>query len=424
MLDAERALATRGRSRRASFPRRCGDAIAEACAAERYDWERAARAKAGRSANPSSRSCARSWTRVGEDTARFVHLGATTQDVMDTAAMLVARRALGLVLDELDRVTDACAALARDAPRHADGRPHAAAAGGADDVRAQGGRLARRRARRRARGSRELRDERLAAQLGGAAGTLAALGEHGPEIARLFAGELGLVEPTLPWHTNRVRIAELGAALDIAAGVVGEDRASTSCCSRRRRWRRCARAGEGGGSSAMPQKRNPVGCDAGARRRRARARARIRAHGRARPGARAGGRRLAGGVGGALGRAPVRGRRGRRAGRSRSRGSRSTRPACGRTSTSPAGQIAAERIAVVLTERLGRTAARTLVRDASLRAERDRALARATSSSVSTPGLTPEEIRDALEPTTYLGSAGALVDRALARYEAERVAAE
>ena len=87
------------------------------------------------------------------------------------------------------------------------------------------------------------------------------------------------------------------------------------------------------------------------------------------------------------------------------------------------GQIAAERIAVVLTERLGRTAARTLVRDASLRAsETGRSLGDELVDLDT--GLAPEEIRDALEPTTYLGSAGALVDRALARYEAQRVAAE
>ena len=162
--------------------------------------------------------------------------------------------------------------------------------------------------------------------------------------------ELGLAEPTLPWHTNRVRIAELGAALEIAAGSCWRRSASTSCCSRRPRSARCARAGRAGGSSAMPQKRNPVGADEGARLRRARPRPRVGAHGRARPGARARGRRLAGRVGGAL-RA-----RSRTPGaprprwRARSRGSRSTRRGCGRTSTSPADRSVAERIALVLTD--------------------------------------------------------------------------
>ena len=71
-----------------------------------------------------------------------------------------------------------------------------------------------------------VRDERLAAQLGGAAGTLAALGDDALEIVRLYAQELGLAEPVLPWHANRQRVAELGAALDAAAGAaakVGRD---------------------------------------------------------------------------------------------------------------------------------------------------------------------------------------------------------
>ena len=77
------------------------------------------------------------------------------------------------------------------------------------------------------------------------------------------------------------------------------------------------------------------------------------------------------------------------------------------------GQIAAERIAVVLAERLGRTAARTLVRDARSRAgETGRVAPRRARRA--DPGLSPEEIRDALDPDGYLGSAGALVDRALA----------
>ena len=64
--------------------------------------------------------------------------------------------------------------------------------------------------------------DRLAAQLGGAAGTLSGLGERGLEVSALFARELGLAEPTLPWHTNRVRVAELGAALALACGVASK----------------------------------------------------------------------------------------------------------------------------------------------------------------------------------------------------------
>ena len=83
------------------------------------------------------------------------------------------------------------------------------------------------------------------------------------------------------------------------------------------------------------------------------------------------------------------------------------------------GLVAAERLALVLTERVGRTAARELVRDASLRAAASGRPLAEELEGVDT-GLTPDEIAAALDPTTYLGSAGALVDRALARYEAER----
>jgi 3-carboxy-cis,cis-muconate cycloisomerase len=81
--------------------------------------------------------------------------------------------------------------------------------------------------------------------------------------------------------------------------------------------------------------------------------------------------------------------------------------------------VVSERIALVLTERVGRTAARALVRDASLRAASSgRSLAEELEALDT--GLTPDEIRELLDPTTYLGAAGELVDRALARYEAER----
>jgi len=64
--------------------------------------------------------------------------------------------------------------------------------------------------------------ERLAVQLGGAAGTLAALGEHGPEVMARVARDLGLAEPALPWHTSRVRVAALGSGLATLAGALGK----------------------------------------------------------------------------------------------------------------------------------------------------------------------------------------------------------
>ena len=170
--------------------------------------------------------------------------------------MLVARRALELVLVELDRVAAGAGETRRDAPLDTDGSPHAAPAGAADDVRLQGGRVARGRARDGATGSRTVQTERLAAQLGGAAGTLAVLGEHGVEVLRLFAEELDLAEPTLPWHTNRTRIAELGGALDTTAGVLAKIGLDIALLSQTEVGR--GAGGPGGGSSTLPQKRNPV----------------------------------------------------------------------------------------------------------------------------------------------------------------------
>jgi 3-carboxy-cis,cis-muconate cycloisomerase len=98
---------------------------------------------------------------------------------------------------------------------------------------------------------------RLPAQLGGAAGTLAALGDRGPDVLREYASRLELPEPIVPWHTRRLQLAELGAALSVAAGFVGKIAldlvllAQTEVAEVRER--------EGGSSSTMPHKRNPVG---------------------------------------------------------------------------------------------------------------------------------------------------------------------
>jgi 3-carboxy-cis,cis-muconate cycloisomerase len=416
MLDAERALAEAG-ARAGVVPAHDAAVIAEACAADRFDWELLLREgrRVGAPVEPLVRGLV---AHAGEESARFVHLGATTQDIMDTAAMLVARRALGLVLGELDRVTDACAGLARahrDTPMA--GRTMLQQAVPTTfGLKAAGWLVAVLEVRSRLAGLREA----LPAQLGGAAGTLAAMGEHGLEISRFFAEELGLAEAPLPWHTNRVRMAELGAALDIASGAVGKAALDVLLLAQTEVGE-VREGGEGGASTAMPQKRNAVGAM------RARAAAELaHAHASVLTGAlvqeheRAAGAwqaewdalsgvlLYAGGAAAALA-GSLEGLEVDRA------GMRANLDLTG-------GRIASERIAVVLTERLGRTAARTLVRDASLRAgETGRSLGDELIDLDT--GLRPEEIRDALEPTTYLGSAGLLVDRALARYEAARVTA-
>ena len=412
MLEAERALANAG-ALAGIVPEEAAAKIAEECSADAYDWD-VLLLEWRRSGSPADALVRTLVRRAGEDAGRWVHLGATSQDIVDTAAMLVARQALGLVVGRLTLAADACAELARahrDTPMA--GRTllqHAVpttfglkAAGwlvGLADAR---GRLA------------ELR-ETLPAQLGGAAGTLSALGERGIEVSALFARELALAEPTLPWHANRTPVAELGAALAIVAGVIGKVALDLQLLAQTE-VAEVREAGDGGGSSAMPQKRNPVGATwarAGAELARGHASVLIgapavehergagawQAEGDALSGALSTTGGAAAALAGALDVLEVDAKR-----------MRANLDLSG-------GAIVAERLALVLAERLGRGEARTLVRTASLRAAENGGTLRDAVAGES--GLTTAELDAVFDPASYLGSAGALVDRALARYESER----
>ena len=184
-----------------------------------------------------------------------MHRGATSQDILDTAAMLVAARALDPLLDDLLAARSAAAELARahrDTPMAGRtllqqavpvtfGLKAAGWMAGLEDAR---------------RWLNELRVERLAAQLGGAAGTLASLGEAGPRVAEAYAAELGLPEPVLPWHTLRGRIGELASALAVTSGAVAKVARDVVLLSQTEVAE--VREAHGGGSSTMPHKRNPV----------------------------------------------------------------------------------------------------------------------------------------------------------------------
>jgi 3-carboxy-cis,cis-muconate cycloisomerase len=98
---------------------------------------------------------------------------------------------------------------------------------------------------------------RLPAQLGGAGGTLASLGDRGVEIARAYAEELELPEPVVPWHTRRLPVAELGAGLAVAAGWCGKIALDVALLAQTEVAE--VREPEGGVSSTMPHKRNPAG---------------------------------------------------------------------------------------------------------------------------------------------------------------------
>ena len=254
MLEAERALAA-AEAAAGVIPSGVVAAIAEGCQIERIDPERvlAAGRASGNPAEPLVRALRET---VGGEAADYVHFGATSQDIIDTAAMLVARRALGLLLEELARVADACAGLAgahRATPMAARTLLQQAvpttfglkAAGWLVAVVSARGRL------------RAIRDTGLAVQLGGAAGTLAALGADGLAVIERFAAELDLPEPVLPWHTDRTRIAELGSALATGAGVCAKIGLDVALLEQIEVGELCEAAA--GGSTTMPQKRNPVG---------------------------------------------------------------------------------------------------------------------------------------------------------------------
>jgi 3-carboxy-cis,cis-muconate cycloisomerase len=253
MLDAERALAA-AEGRAGVIPRDAAEAIADACRADRFDA--AEIGEQGHAPGNPVEPLVRALTAaVDGEAARFVHWGATSQDILDTAAMLVSRNVLDLILGRVDQVAAECAALAeahRETPMAARTLLQQAVPT-TFGLKAVGWLVALLQARRgllRAR-------ENLAAQLGGAAGTLAPLGDAGTEVARLFAEELGLQEPLVPWHTNRVRIAELGAALAITAGALAKIGLDVALMAQTEVGE--VAEAEGGVSSTMPQKRNPVG---------------------------------------------------------------------------------------------------------------------------------------------------------------------
>jgi 3-carboxy-cis,cis-muconate cycloisomerase len=259
MLDAERALAI-AEARAGLIPEEAANAIDSRCDADLFDPEEIGRA--GRAAGNPVPALARALTEavsgVSEDAARHVHKGATSQDITDTAAMLLTRRVLDMILTELDGITAACVRLAED---HRDtlvaGRTLLQQALPTTfGLKAAVWLVSVLEARRRLI---EVRDTRLAAQLGGAAGTLASLGGSGIFVLKEYARQLDLAEPAAPWHTNRSRISEIGNALSLVAGAVGKISLDVILMAQTEVGEVVEPAGEGrGGSSTLPHKRNPI----------------------------------------------------------------------------------------------------------------------------------------------------------------------
>lgn len=260
MLDVEAALA-RAEARVGLIPASAVAPIEKACRADLYDFAALgeAIATAGNSAIPLVKALGKQIAATDTEAERYVHLGATSQDVMDTGLVLQLRQALDLIESDLAQLADA---LAAQAQRHAAtpmaGRTwlqHATPVTLGMKIAGWLGAVTRSRQRLR-----ELKPRLLVLQFGGASGTLAALGEQALPIAQTLAEELQLTLPEQPWHTQRDRVVEFGAVLGLIAGSLGKLGRDISLLMQTEAAEVFEPSAPGkGGSSTMPHKRNPVG---------------------------------------------------------------------------------------------------------------------------------------------------------------------
>ncbi|HEY3464866.1 MAG TPA: 3-carboxy-cis,cis-muconate cycloisomerase [Amycolatopsis sp.] len=420
MLDAEAALA-RAQARLGTVPPEAADAITKAASSARIDVVELARGSRA-TANPVVGLVKALMAAVDDTAAEYVHRGSTSQDIFDTAMMLVADRTLRPLLDDLDATADALAELAR---AHRDttmaGRTLTAhAVPTTFGLKAAGWRQLVLDAAVR------VRRVRLPVSLGGAAGTLAAYVEYdrlagggdatyAERLTAAFAEETGLAATTLPWHGVRTPVADLAAALAFTAGALGKLAVDVETLTRTELGEVAEPAADGrGGSSAMPHKRNPVLATL------------IRSAALQVPVLAAGvtqsmlteDERSAGVwhaewqlireclrlTGGAAHTAAELAR-GLTADPGRMRANLD----------STHGLIVSERLSAVLTPLLGKAAAKELLGEASKRAVREDRPLRDVLDEVDavTAVLTPAALDELLDPAAYTGAAGALVDRAL-----------
>jgi 3-carboxy-cis,cis-muconate cycloisomerase len=259
MLDFEAALA-RAEARCSVIPATAADAIASKCKADLIDANALATATAV-SLNPAIPLIKQLTALVAKDdpdAARFVHWGATSQDANDTGLVLQIRQALDILESDMASL---CMGLAELAQKHRStpmaGRTlmqHALPT--AFGVKVAGWLDAMNRHRERLA---ETRARVLVVQFGGAVGTLAALREKGLQVAEALAAELHLGLPTMPWHTQRDRVAEAATTLGLCTGTLGKIARDISLHMQTEIGEVFEPAGEGrGGSSTMPHKRNPV----------------------------------------------------------------------------------------------------------------------------------------------------------------------
>jgi len=415
MLDFESALA-RAEAHCGLFPQAAADAISSVCRVELYDRE--ALAQDAESVGNLAIPLVKRLTRLVEDkdpmSSRYVHWGATSQDVIDTGMVLQLREAFLSIGEDLRTL---CGLLADLTEKYRDtlmpGRTwlqHAVPitfglklAGWLDACLRHRERLS------------ELKPRVLTLQLGGAAGTLAFLGNDGDAVAAALAAELQLSMPDIAWHTCRDRIAEAGAWCGLLTGSLGKMARDLSLASQ-------TEVGEtaeatGGGSSTMPQKRNPVAAAAILH-------AAIRMPGLVSTLLTAMVQEHERGLGGwqaeweTLPEICVLTHGALRNLISAFRELDVYPEAMSRNLDASGGLIMAEAVSAALAAKIGRSEAHSLVEAASRRAamEGKRLGAILEDTPAAMRHLTHEQLSEILNPSNYLGSAQQMIDRVLNRY--------
>ncbi|MBI6749822.1 3-carboxy-cis,cis-muconate cycloisomerase [Pseudomonas syringae] len=260
MLDFEAALA-RAQARVGLIPPEVVADIELSCDARLFDFDALAIAigSAGNSAIPLVKALGKQIAARSAEAERYVHMGATSQDVMDSGLVLQLRRAIVLLERDLTRLADA---MAEQAQRHA-GTPLAGrtwlqqATPVTLGMKIAGWLGAVTRHRQRLN---EIKPRLLCLQFGGASGSLAALGDQAFSVAEALADELQLALPEQPWHTQRDRLVEFAGLLGLIAGSLGKLGRDVSLLMQTEVGEVFEPSAPGkGGSSTMPHKRNPVG---------------------------------------------------------------------------------------------------------------------------------------------------------------------
>ena len=261
MLDFEAALA-RGEAKVGVIPQAAAALIGAKCKVEFCDLEKLAQdaAKAGNLAIPLVKQLTAAVQKEDADAARYVHWGATSQDVIDSGLVLQLSDAFTWMQTQVNAICDRLVALSQEHRLTVmAGRTWmqqavpivfgVKTAGWLDAM-----------VRHRERLS-ETRKRALVLQFGGAAGTLASLGTPGLEVGKVLGDELGLDFPAAPWHAHRDRMAEVATTLALLTGTLGKIARDISLLMQTEVGEVAEPGGEGrGGSSTMPQKRNPVAC--------------------------------------------------------------------------------------------------------------------------------------------------------------------